>query len=231
MRDHRHLQDDAGFFVDRQERRIGLRALLAQRRQHDRHHRFEMPEHRQQRRIEPPRRVAGGCGHELVVEAELIEKGAQPCIVVRGETVMRAERIGHLCQRLAEMLLQHLLVGHVVGDFAQPVHVVGERDQPGLDLVVGQHAKGVAHHRGARHLAEGADMRQAGRAIAGLENDFVFRLPLQPRDDLARLLERPGVRQFGQFAKCCGRGFGTRHQSCLRRRNALSAKCANQTPS
>jgi hypothetical protein len=35
----RHLHDDARLGMDRQERRIGRRALLAQRRQHDRHHR------------------------------------------------------------------------------------------------------------------------------------------------------------------------------------------------
>ena len=75
---------------------------------------------------------------------------------------MGAERIGHLGQRLAEILRQHLLVRHVVRHLAQAVHVVGERDQPGLDLVVGENAEGVTHHGGARDLAEGADMRQAG---------------------------------------------------------------------
>ena len=54
---------------------------------------------------------------------------------------------------LTEVRGQHLLVRHVVGHLAQPIHVVGERDQPRLDLVVGQHAKGMAHHGGARHLA------------------------------------------------------------------------------
>jgi hypothetical protein len=45
MRGDRHLQHDAGLLVDRQEGRIGLRALFAQRRQHDRHHLLEMREH------------------------------------------------------------------------------------------------------------------------------------------------------------------------------------------
>jgi hypothetical protein len=98
------------------------------------------------------------------------------------------------------MLRHHLLVGHVVRDLAQAVHVVGERDQPRLDLVVGQHAKGMAHHGGARHFAERADMRQAGRAVAGLEDHRVLRRLLQPRHDLARLLEGPGVRLLGEFA-------------------------------
>ena len=175
MGDHRHLQHAAGPRRDRQERRIGLRALLAQRRQHDRHDLLEMRQHFEESFVETARRVAGGRGHELVVEAELIEKGAQPRIVVFAEASVRAERIGHLGERLVEMLRDHLLVGDVVGHLAQAVHVVGESDQARLDLVVGEHAEGVAHHGGARHFAEGADMRQAGRAVAGFENDFVLR--------------------------------------------------------
>ena len=58
--------------------------------------------------------------------------------------------------------------------------------------VAGQHPEGVAHHGGARHLAEGADMRQARGAVAGLEQHLVLAGALEPRDELARLLERPG---------------------------------------
>jgi hypothetical protein len=47
---------------------------------------------------------------------------------------MRAERIGHLRQRLAEMLRQQLLVRHVVRHLAQAVHIVGEGEQPRLIL-------------------------------------------------------------------------------------------------
>ena len=59
--------------------------------------------------------------------------------------------------------------------------------------VVGQHAEGVAHHGRARDLAEGADMRQARGAVAGLEQHFVLAGALDARDELARLLERPGL--------------------------------------
>ena len=38
-------------------------------------------------------------------EAEMIQEGAQARIVVLTETWVRAERIRHLCQRHAEMLL------------------------------------------------------------------------------------------------------------------------------
>ena len=137
-----------------------------------------MPQHREQRRVETPRCVAGGRRHEFVVEPELVEEGAEPRIVMRGEAVMGAERIRHLGQRLAEMPRHHLLVGDVVRHFAQPVHVVGKGDQPGLDLVVGENAKGMAHHGGARDFAERADMRQAGRPIAGLEITSSFGLRL-----------------------------------------------------
>src|SRR6266481_9992948 len=64
---------------------------------------------------------------------------------------------------------------------SQPIHVVGERDQAGLDFVVGEHAKGMAHHGGARDLAEGTDVRQARRTIAGLEHHLVLGMLLQPR--------------------------------------------------
>ena len=148
-----------------------------------------------------PGRVIIGRAGELVVEAEGVEKRAQPRIVVGAETRMGAERIGHPGQRLAEMLRQHLLVRHVVRHLAQAVHVVGKRDQPGLDLVLGQHAKRMAHHGGARDLAEGADMRQARWAIAGLEQHLVLRSLLQPRHNRLGLLERPGIGLFGERAQ------------------------------
>ena len=93
------------------------------------------------------------------------------------------------------MLGHHLLVGDVARHFAQAVHVVGEADQPRRDLVLGEHAEGVAHHGGAGDLAEGADMRQARGTVASLEDDGAGRLrnALQPAQDLARLLEGPGL--------------------------------------
>ena len=114
---------------------------------------------------------------------------------------MRAERIADLRQRLAEILFQHLLVRHIVRHLAQAVHVVGERQQFRFDLVFGEHAKCVAHHGGARHFAKRADMRQARRTVAGLEQHFILRLFLQPRDNLLRLLERPGVGLLGKRPK------------------------------
>ncbi len=222
VRGDRHLQHDAGRRIDRQERRIGGGALLAQGRQHDRHHSVEALEHFEQRVVEATRHVAVGRRQKFIFKSEVVEEGAQPRVVVRAEARVFAERIGHLGQRLTEMLRQHLLVRHVVGNLAQAVHVVGEGDQPRLDLVVGEHAEGVAHHGGARHLAEGADMRQAGGAVAGLEDHLVlllflqfllfllFLLLLQPGDNFARLLERPGVRALGDLAQAFD-GIGDGH--------------------
>ena len=62
----------------------------------------------------------------------------------------------------------------------------------------------MAHHRGARDLAERADMRQAGRAVAGLEQDRLGKVAvLVALDDLFGFLERPrfafrrGRKHFG----------------------------------
>ena len=58
---------------------------------------------------------------------------------------------------------------------------------------------------GARHLAEGADMRQAGRAVAGLEQRMALAGRGEPPGDLGRFLERPDFREAGLVvAKCCG---------------------------
>ncbi len=140
----------------------------------------------------------------------MIEERAQPRVVVGTEAIMGAERVRYLRQRLAEMLFQQVLVGDIIRNLAQPVHVVGEGDQPGLDLVLGEHAEGVAHHGGARHFAEGADVRQARGAVAGFEDDRAFRLFFQPRDDLACFVERPSVGVFRQMAQGFG-GFGRGH--------------------
>ena len=122
----RNLHDDAGDGVDRQERRIGGGALLAQARQHDRLHRLEVAQHVQQRRVEAAGAVIFGRGGEFVIEAEAVEEAAQHRVVVGGEAVVLPERVGHLGQRLAEIGQHQLAIGDVVGRLAQPVHVVGE---------------------------------------------------------------------------------------------------------
>ena len=107
--------------------------------------------------------------------------------------VLVAERIRDSGQRLAQVPGQHLLVGDVVRHLAQAVHVVGETEEARGN--VRQALKGAANHGGAHHLAEGSDVRQAGGAIARLEEHvaLVWRLPVQALEKLAGLLERPGL--------------------------------------
>ena len=101
----------------------------------------------------------------------------------------------------AEMRLQQLLVRHVVRHFAQTIHVVAERDEAGR--LARQGRVSVADPRSARHLAESADMRQAGGAVSGLEQ----RIPSPGRGealgDFRRLLERPGFRRCRRSVSDC----------------------------
>ena len=196
--------------MDRQEGRIGRGALFAQRGQHDRLHRLEAGQHVQQRRVEPAGGVIFRRGREFVVEAEPVEKRAQHRVIMMREALELAERVRHLRQRLAEMMRQHLAVRHVVGHLAQAIHVIGEGEQPRRDAVVRQHAKGVAHHGRARHLAEGADMRQARGAIARLEEHVGLAGALDPSHEFPRFLERPGLRLHGSVKEGKRRGGGRR---------------------
>ena len=214
--DHRHLQHPAGLGRHGEERRIGGAALGTEGGQDDVHHLVVDREHLQQRRVEHAGLVALGGGEELVLEAEAVEEAAQARVVVRGKArVLVAERVGHGRQRLADVRRQHVPVGHVVRHLPQAVHIVGEAHEAGLALALGQHLEGVAHHGGARHLAEGADVRQAGGSVARLEDQRLVGAALelfQPLDEAARLLERPGARllcggdERGVERLCHGRG-------------------------
>src|SRR5262245_60567294 len=157
-----------------------------------------MLEHLKQRAVEAAAGVALRGGEKLVVESERVEESPEPRVVVLAEARIFTERVGHLRQRLAEMLGHHLLVGDVVGHFAQAVHVVGKADEPGRDLVFGQDAEGMAHHSRAADLGERADMRQPRGSVTGLEDDGTGpRRALDPAQDFARLLERPRLALAG----------------------------------
>ena len=205
--DHRHLQHAAGLGRDRQEDRIAGAPLRPEGRQHHRLHLVVVLQHRQQHLVEAARLVPFGRRLELVLEAEGIEERPQPRIVGRAERRMLvAERVRHRGQRLAEMGRQHLLVGHVVGHLAQPVHVVGEAEQPRRH--VAQPLERAAHHGGAHDLAEGADMRQARRAVAGLEQHVAFRrrFAAGAGDQLAGFFEWPRTRGLGEGTIDLGHG-------------------------
>src|SRR6202040_2776819 len=75
---------------------------------------------------------------EFVLEAELIEKCAQPRVVVRAKACMRAKRVWNLGQRLAKMGGDKFLVRNIVRHLAKAVHVVRKRDEARFDPVLSQ---------------------------------------------------------------------------------------------
>lgn len=187
----RDLQHLAGGRADGQERRIGRAALFAERRQHHLLDRVEALERRQQGRVEQAALVAIGRADELVLEAKTVQERAQAGVVVGAEAVMGAEGVADDGQRLAQILDQRLLVLDVVGNLAQAVHVVAEGDQARGDGLVGQSAERLAHHGRARHFTERAQVRQARRTVAGLENHRLG----QRRIGFHRLVGLAGVDQ------------------------------------
>ena len=82
---------------------------------------------------------------------------------------------------------------------------------------LGQHLEGMPHHGGAGDLAEGADMRQAGGAVAGLEQHLAIAAALvDAGDELSRLLEGPGGGGCGGRDEIGRKGLG--HDSLQTRR-------------
>jgi hypothetical protein len=144
----------------------------------------------QQHLVEDPGLVGLGGALEVVGEAEAVEKRPKPGVHVVAVALMRAERIGDRRQRPLQEGLDLLRMGDVVRQLSQPIHVVGEGVEPGRD--VREPLEGTADERGPEDLGEGADMRQAGWTIAGLEEDE----PL-----LGRTL-------LDTIQKCCGLGDG-----------------------
>ena len=190
----RHVEDATRLRVDGQEDRVGLLALVPQASEHHRHQIVVALRRAAQNGVEPARAVEVGGADELVLEPERVEEAAQHRVVVVPEAFVGSERIGNVGQRPLQVLAQHLRVGHVVGNLAHPVHVVGKADQPGRDIA--DHLEGPAYHGRARHLAEGADMRQTRGAIAGLEQDVALggRAVAVAGKELAGLLEGPRLR-------------------------------------
>src|SRR3984893_8351334 len=147
----------------------------------------------EERGVEAGRPIVVCRRSEFVLEAKLIEKCAQPRVVVRGKAWMGAERIWNLGQRLAKMGGDKLLVRNIVRHLAKAVHVVGKCNEAGLDLVLGQDPERMAHHARAGDLAKSSDMRQTGRPVAGLEQHLGLAGCLDSRQDFARFLEWPGI--------------------------------------
>ena len=140
---------------------------------------------------------------EFIVEAELIQKGLQAGIVVGAKAVMGAEGIRHLGQGHFQIPRQHLLVGDVVGNLAQAVHIIGKGHQSGRNIA--EFVKRPAHHGGSRHLAKGADVRQAGGAVACFKQHMALLgcLPVDPFQQSTGLLKRPGFVVGSDFRMFC----------------------------
>ena len=154
-----HLKHHTGFFADRQDRRIGRRALFAQGRQHDVQYTLIIAQHIFQRSIERTAFILRGRRDKFIFKAELIKKMPQHGIVVRSEAFEFFKRVWDARKRFTEMFGQHRLVRHIVGHLAQTVHIVGKFDEPRGR--VGQCPECVTDHGGAQDFVEGADMRQA----------------------------------------------------------------------
>ena len=199
---HRHVEHAAGGGRDGQEGAVGRLALFAKRRQHDAHDGVIALGGAAQHGIEPARLVIFRGAGEFIVEAEGIEEAPQHGVVVMAEAfIIAAKGIGHRGQRLVEVRLQEAAVRNIVGNLAHAVHVVGEAQKPGWNIRHG--LEGAAHHGGARHFAEGADMGKARGAVAGFEQHFrLGRLALlDPRQKFPRFLERPGAAFKGGSGK------------------------------
>ena len=197
----RHIKHAARLRADRQEAGIGLLPLLAQRGQHDRHDRVIPLRRPQQDRVHLAGLVILGRAGEFVLEPEGIEEPAQHRVVVVAEAREFPERVGHRGQRALQMLAQHGRVRHVFGHLAHSVHVVREHQQ--LRRQLRDFLKRAPDHRGPRHFAEGADMRQARGPVAGLEQHIALfgRRLFVPFQHTARLFEGPGFRGHRGVAK------------------------------
>ena len=201
---HRHVKHATGLRRDRQERAVGRLTLFAERRQHHLHDVVIALDSLEKHGVELAGLVIFRRAGEFIIEAESVEEAAQHGVVmVRKALVVATERVRNGGKRHLQIGFKGCLVRHIVRDFAHAVEIVGEADQACLDLVFGQDAKGVAHHRGTRHFAERADMRQAGRAITGLENHRFRQAGLCiTLEDFLRFFKRPCFRfrsRRGQF--------------------------------
>ena len=187
---HRHLHDDSGDGVDGQEGRIGGAPVRSQGGQDDAADLVMDLAHPQQRGVEATLGVILGAGGEFVVETETVQEAAEAGVVMRAEAVMGAEWVGDAGQRAAQISQQQIAVGHIVRRLSQPVHVVTESQQARRHA--GHRREGMANPRSAGDLAEGADMRQAGGAVAGLEQGVGLARSGQPVGEFGCFLDGPG---------------------------------------
>ena len=87
--------------------------------------------------------------------------------------------------------------------------------------------EGLAHHGGAHDLAERADMRQARRAVAGLEQHIALgrRFAADAGDELAGFFERPRARGLGEGTIDLGHGSAKLGAAAICVNAASGPKC------
>ena len=141
------------------------------RRQHDGHHRVVALQHPSAapRRSGPTGSTRSPTGTRSRSRSAS-RKARSRALLCAPKLSCVAERVGHLRQRLAEMRgAACSLFGTLSGTLRRP-SMSSEKAISRVGIrVAGEHPEGVAHHAGAGDLAEGADMRQAGGTVAGLE--------------------------------------------------------------
>ncbi len=204
---HRHIHHPTGFRMDRQKDGIGLLAFVTQRLQHDIHDLIIFLGSPQQDLVELAGAIEFRGRYEFIFEPECVQKSAQHGVVMVPKAFELAEWIRHRGQRALQMLLEDLGVGHIARDLAHPVQIVGKADQ--LGWYVRDFLKGATDHAGAGHFAKGANMGQAGGAIAGLEqHETLFRRRFFVTfQHPARFFKRPGFARHRSVTQ-------TRHQVC-----------------
>ena len=189
-----------------------------ERRQDDRHHLVVALQHAQQRGVEAAGGVIVGGGGELVVEAETVQerRAGGRCCARRN---CRGCRTGRGCGSAAgrDSAPAVSRFGTLSGTLRSPS--MSSLKAIRRDGQAGQHGEGVAHPGGARDLAEGADVRQAGGAVAGLEQRLAlarlcpagrrpWRLPRTATPSAAR-------RRCCEVFRTSAASYGTRRSSRL----------------
>ena len=185
-------------------------------------------EHPEQRRIEQAGLVALGRREELVLEAEAVEEVPQHRVVMVRKALELAERVGHVGQRLIQMLRSISWFGTFVGTLRSP-SMSSEKQMSRVSLAFGKSLKGVAHHGRACDLAERADVRQPRRSVAGLEQSHLVLAAwnfIEPGNQPPRLLERPSLGGLSFGEECdveFGHGFFFVFFFCVRGSGNLGA--------
>ena len=202
---HRALDDLPALGTNRHERRPSGAIFLAQRRRDYRDYLRVLLEDQFEAFVKAPRGIHLGRAHQFVLDFDRRQESAEQADHMIGKTRAAAEGVGDLRDRDAQVLLSGLAIGHVLRHFAQPVEIVDENDQARRPRRLDQ-MKRLAHERRPQNFRHRAEMRQARRPEAALEDHRPRRLIgcdalRQPPSFLAR----PQFRGRARFRFSCAR--------------------------